>query len=110
MKSRRHGRKPTLALWMLVAVADVAVLIATAGLLTVLAVLAGLVAAAGMVRGLWLLQRRTAPAAMLLQRRTAPAAMLLQRRTAPAAMLLQHRTTTPAAVSRPSLAIARRRA
>jgi hypothetical protein len=76
MKSRRHGRKPTLALWMLVAVADVVVLIATAGLLTELALLAGLMVVAGLGGGLWLLQRRT----------------------------------TPATVSRPSAAIARRRA
>jgi hypothetical protein len=62
MKSRRHGRKPTLALWMLVAVADVVVLIATAGLLTELAVLAGLVAVAGVAGGVWLSQRRTTPA------------------------------------------------
>jgi hypothetical protein len=73
MKSRRHGRKPTLALWMLVAVADVVVLFATAGLLTELVVLAGLVAVGA---GLWLLQRRT----------------------------------TPATVSRPPVAVARRRA
>jgi hypothetical protein len=61
---------------MLVAVADVVVLIATAGLLTELAVLAGLVAVAGVAGGVWLSQRRT----------------------------------TAATASRPSVAMARRRA
>ena len=58
MNCRRHGRKPTLALWMLVAVADVAILIAAAGLLTVLLVLAGLVTVGGAVAGTVMLARR----------------------------------------------------
>lgn len=40
MKSRRHGGKPSLALWMLVAAADVAIIVASAGLLTLTLVLA----------------------------------------------------------------------
>jgi hypothetical protein len=48
MKSRRHGSKPTLALWMLVAVADVAVLAAAAGPLLTLVTLAGLAMLAGL--------------------------------------------------------------
>ena len=72
MRSRPHGRKPTLALWMLVAVADVAVLVATGGLLTVMMVLAGLVAVAGVVVGRRLLQRRTAPSAMRVRAGAAP--------------------------------------
>jgi uncharacterized membrane protein YeiB len=63
MMTRPYARKPTLALWMLVAVADAALLVATAGLLTVLVVLAGLAIVAGAVAGLWLLQRRTTTAA-----------------------------------------------
>lgn len=43
MNCRRHGSKPALALWMLVAVADVALIVATAGLLTMLLIAAGLV-------------------------------------------------------------------
>lgn len=47
MHGRRNGRKPTLALWMLVALADLAILTTAAGaflmltVLTTLAVLAG---------------------------------------------------------------------
>jgi hypothetical protein len=59
MKTRMYARKPTLALWMLVAVADSALLVATVGLLTLLVVLAGLVIVAGTVAGLRLVQRRT---------------------------------------------------
>ncbi|WP_229075697.1 hypothetical protein [Actinoplanes sp. DH11] len=47
MNSRRYGSKPTLALWMLVTVADVALLIAATGLLTVVLVLAVLAVVAG---------------------------------------------------------------
>lgn len=45
MNCRRHGSKPTLALWMLVAVADVVLIVATAGVLTLLMVAAALVTA-----------------------------------------------------------------
>jgi fatty acid desaturase len=61
MRSRRHGSKPTLALWMLVAVADVAILVATAGLLTVLLVVAGLVTVVVAFAGVRLLHHRDAP-------------------------------------------------
>jgi Ni,Fe-hydrogenase III small subunit len=61
MRSRRHGTKPTLALWMLVAVADFAILVATAGLLTDLLVVAGLVTVAAAFAGVRLLHRRDAP-------------------------------------------------
>jgi hypothetical protein len=72
MMTRPYARKPTLALWVLVAVADAAVLVATAGPLTVLVVLAGLAIVAGTVACLWLLPRRatTAPPA---RRAAAPA-------------------------------------
>jgi len=58
---RRHGSRPTIALWMLVAIADVALVVATAGALVVtLAVLSALILA-GAVAGARLLQRRTVP-------------------------------------------------
>ena len=59
MNRRRHGTKPTLALWMLVAAADVALLVATVGPLIMLLCLAGLVTVAGSVLGMRMLSRRT---------------------------------------------------
>ena len=47
MNCRRHGSKPTLALWMLIAVADLAILVAAIGAVTMLLILAGLIALAG---------------------------------------------------------------
>jgi fucose permease len=47
MNCRRYGKKPTIALWMLVAVADLAIFVAAAGLLTVLLVLTALAVVAG---------------------------------------------------------------
>jgi len=61
MKRRPYGSKPTLALWMLIAVADAAVVVATAGPLTVLGVLAGLVLVVGGIAGLRQWHRRGAP-------------------------------------------------
>ena len=59
MNRRRHGTKPTLALWMLVAAADVALLVVTVGPLIMLLCLAGLVTVAGSVLGMRMLSRRT---------------------------------------------------
>ena len=59
MNGRRHGTKPTLALWMLVAAADVALLVATVGPLVMLLCLVGLATVAGSVLGLRMLSRRT---------------------------------------------------
>jgi hypothetical protein len=42
MNCRRHGRKPTIALWMLVAVADVAIIMSSTGLLAALLLLTAL--------------------------------------------------------------------
>jgi hypothetical protein len=61
MNCRPHGRKPTLALWMLVALADAALLVTAAGALTVLLVVAGVVTVTGAVLALRLLQRRETP-------------------------------------------------
>lgn len=47
MNCRRHGRKPTIALWMLVAIADVAILVAAAGVVTMVLILAGLLVLGG---------------------------------------------------------------
>ena len=58
---RRHGSRPTIALWMLVAIADFALVVATAGALVVtMAVLSALLLA-GVVAGARLVQRRTVP-------------------------------------------------
>ncbi|MDG4767862.1 hypothetical protein O7632_27760 [Solwaraspora sp. WMMD406] len=46
MSNRRRIAKPSVALWMLVALADVALLVASVGLLTVLLVLGGVAAVA----------------------------------------------------------------
>jgi hypothetical protein len=58
MTRRRHGAKPTLALWMLVAVADVALVVASAGVLAVLVGAGVAVTLAAGVAGAWQLTRR----------------------------------------------------
>ena len=63
MMCRRCGSKPTVALWMLVAVADVVLIAATAGLLTTLLVLGGLVTVTAVVLGVRMLTRRDTAAA-----------------------------------------------
>ena len=58
MSCRRHGRKSTLALWMLVAVADLAILTAATGVLVMLTIVALLaVFAGGVVAGRLLTKR-----------------------------------------------------
>ncbi|WP_328462360.1 hypothetical protein OHA21_35010 [Actinoplanes sp. NBC_00393] len=70
MSCRRHGSKPTIALWMLVAVADVALIVATAGLLTVLLVVAGATVLGGGFLAARALGRRDAePAEAVVRRR-----------------------------------------
>jgi len=61
MNCRRHGSKPTLALWILVA----ALLVAATGPVTTLVVVVGLVAA---VAGIWFWQHREAPQAHVRRR------------------------------------------
>jgi membrane protein implicated in regulation of membrane protease activity len=51
MIRRHHGSKPTIALWMLIAVADVALLAAAAGPLTMTLIVAALVVVAGAFAG-----------------------------------------------------------
>jgi cytochrome c-type biogenesis protein CcmH/NrfF len=60
MHCRRHGSKPTLALWMLVAVGDVVALVAGIGVLTALLVAGGVGIVVAGVLVLWLLDRRHA--------------------------------------------------
>lgn len=74
MHCRRYGSKPTLALWMLVAVADVALFAATAGPLIVLLVVGALVTAAGAVLAVRLSHRHDVVARLIrLQRRNSVA-------------------------------------
>lgn len=69
MKSRPHGGKPTLALWMLVAVADLAILAAAAGPMLTVTIMAIVTAAIVGMRGLWVTQHRSAPRAEAVRRR-----------------------------------------
>ena len=70
MNCRRHGSKPTLALWMLVAVADLAILAVAAGLLTTVVILTGLVTVAGgVVAGRTLTRRGDATTEAVVRRR-----------------------------------------
>jgi hypothetical protein len=63
MNCRRHGRKPTIALWMLVAAADLALLVAATGVVTMLLIVAALIALAGGVFAVRALSRQpVAPA------------------------------------------------
>ena len=71
MNCRRHGSKPTLALWMLIAVADLAMLVAAIGAVTTLTILAGLVALAGGAVAARSFLRRSAPVGEAVARRRA---------------------------------------
>lgn len=67
MNCRRHGSRPTLALWMLVAAADLAMLVAASGVLVLLWIFATLAVLAGGVtaaRFLFRRPRRLAPQAL----------------------------------------------
>ncbi len=59
MNCRRHGSKPTLALWMLIAVADVALLAAAAGPVVFLLIAVAAVTVAGGYLAVRLLARNT---------------------------------------------------
>ncbi|MFI1991190.1 hypothetical protein [Actinoplanes sp. NPDC020271] len=68
MNCRPYGSKPTLALWMLVALADIAILMTAAGAVTMLLISAGLfVVAAGVFAARSL--GRPAPAKAAVRRR-----------------------------------------
>ena len=97
MNGRRYGSKPTLALWMLVAVADGALLAASAGPAIVLLVIAALVTAAGAVLAVRLSHRHDVVARLvrLQGRNSAAHPWLLRHRTAP------HWLVQPVPVRRP---------
>ena len=59
MMTRRHGSKPTLALWMLVAVADMGLLAAAVGPLVTTLIAGTLVLAAGAFVAMRSMTRRT---------------------------------------------------
>jgi hypothetical protein len=110
MNCRRHGSKPTLALWMLVAVADVALLAAAAGLVVVLLVVAALATAVGAVLAVRLSHRHDVVARLVrLQRRNSAAHPWSLRRGSP-----HHWLVGPVPVRRPgrmpAAPMARRRA
>ncbi|HET6529308.1 MAG TPA: hypothetical protein VFH03_01630 [Actinoplanes sp.] len=89
MNCRRHGSKPTLALWMLVAAADVALLAAAAGPLLVLVIGVSLTLVVGAVVAVRMLARRetaqsdmvVAGVRMLTQRDGVEGEMVVRRRT-----------------------------
>ncbi|BEL11355.1 hypothetical protein Q0Z83_095460 [Actinoplanes sichuanensis] len=70
MNCRRHGSKPTIALWMLVAAADVAI-VASAGLLTLMLVLTllAVTVAGGVYAARSLGRRNPEPAKAVVRRR-----------------------------------------
>ena len=69
MVRRKHGSMPTLALWMLVAVVDVALLAAAASPLVTTLVIAGLVIVAGAFVGMRLVNNRAPEPAKAYRRR-----------------------------------------
>jgi hypothetical protein len=71
MNCRRHGSKPTLALWMLVAVADVAILAAAAGPLALALSVVGLMAVAAVFLAVRMQPGRAAPKPEAVARRRA---------------------------------------
>ena len=107
MSRRRHGSKPAFALWMLVAVADVALLAASAGLFVVMVLVAALVTAAGAVLAVRLSHRYDVVARLVrLQRRNSAAHSWLLRHATAHDWLVR-----PVAVRRPGrMTYARRRA
>jgi len=71
MNGRPYGSKTTIAFWMLIAIVDAAMLLATAGVLVMVLVLAGLALVAGGVVGARRLTRRAASVTKAVARRRA---------------------------------------
>jgi hypothetical protein len=71
MMIRRHGSRPTIALWMLVAIADVALVVAAAGTLALLLAVAAALIVVGAFAGVRMLQRRAVPQRETVLRRRA---------------------------------------
>ncbi|GIG85732.1 hypothetical protein [Plantactinospora endophytica] len=70
MRSRHHATKPSIALWMLVAIGDLALLVASVGMVALIA-LASVVTVAVATVGGWLLLRRGVPNRTALPARVA---------------------------------------
>ena len=107
MSRRRHGSKPAFALWLLVAVADVALLAASAGLFVLLLMVAAVVTAVGAVLAVRLSHRYDVVTRLVrLQRRNSAAHSWLLRHATAHDWLVR-----PVAVRRPGrMTYARRRA
>jgi hypothetical protein len=71
MNGRRHGRKPALALWMLVALADAAIVTAATGVLTMVLILGIAAVVAGGVFAARAVTRRDATGPEAVARRRA---------------------------------------
>jgi hypothetical protein len=71
MSCRRYGSKPTIAFWMLIAVADVAMLFAAAGSAVMVSFLAALALVAGGVVAARSLTPRSVPATRTVLRHRA---------------------------------------
>lgn len=69
MNRRNYGSKPRVALWMLIAVIDVALLAAAAGPLMTMLVIAGLVIVVGTFAGMRMINRREPEPAKAVRRR-----------------------------------------
>jgi hypothetical protein len=69
MRSRHHATKPSIALWMVVAIGDLALLVASVGMVALVALASVVIVAVGTVGG-WLLLRRG-----MADRNMAPARM-----------------------------------
>ena len=57
MNCRRHGTKPTVALWLLVVIADTMLIVTKIGVMSVLLALAAVATVAVAVAGVWSLRR-----------------------------------------------------
>lgn len=71
MSCRRYGSKTTIAFWMLVAIADSAMLFATVGAAVMISILVALALVAGGVIAARTLTRRSVPATSVVVRRRA---------------------------------------
>jgi predicted lysophospholipase L1 biosynthesis ABC-type transport system permease subunit len=70
MRSRHHATKPSIALWMVVAIGDLALLVASLGMVAVVALASVVTVAVGTVGG-WLLLRRGMPNRTMMPARVA---------------------------------------
>lgn len=71
MNCRRRGKKSTIAFWMLIAIADAAMLFAAAGAAVMISIFAALALVAGGVVVARTMTRRSVPATRVVVRRRA---------------------------------------